>query len=306
MTMEYPTLESLIGNTPLIRLQRIGADTGNTMLVKLEGQNPAGSVKDRPAYSMIRHAQERGEIRPGDTLIEATSGNTGIALAMVAAMLGYRMILIMPETMSMERRASMAAYGAELILVSEEEFSHNFRLVLFKELEIQCKSFPPVFLNILLARILFAHSRISLESLLRNEFSRSCSHIPSLHKGSWTILGSIVVCLAPSLLSIHRNCEICVPLQVFYVDIFSLKLYLPCLYIDYFCFIKFEGDYVGESMHKRHVHRPSQGYPEVCHGSASRLPRVSQNYLDFIRVFLLDFRDSSEDYWMRLGCVRSD
>jgi len=117
--MQYPTLESLIGNTPLVRLQRIGADTGNTLLVKLEGQNPAGSVKDRPAYSMIRHAQARGEIRPGDTLIEATSGNTGIALAMVAAMLGYRMILIMPETMSMERRASMAAYGAELILVSE-------------------------------------------------------------------------------------------------------------------------------------------------------------------------------------------
>ncbi len=117
--MQYPTLESLIGNTPLVRLQRIGADTGNTLLVKLEGQNPAGSVKDRPAYSMIRHAQARGEIRPGDTLIEATSGNTGIALAMVSAMLGYRMILIMPETMSMERRASMAAYGAELILVSE-------------------------------------------------------------------------------------------------------------------------------------------------------------------------------------------
>lgn len=116
----YPTLESVIGNTPLVRLQRIGSDTGNTLLVKLEGQNPAGSVKDRPAYSMIKHAQARGEIHPGDTLIEATSGNTGIALAMVAAMLGYRMVLIMPETMSMERRASMAAYGAELILVSEE------------------------------------------------------------------------------------------------------------------------------------------------------------------------------------------
>ncbi len=118
--MSYPTIESLIGNTPLVRLQRLGADSGNTLLVKLEGQNPAGSVKDRPAYSMIRHAQERGEIRPGDRLIEATSGNTGIALAMVAAILGYRMTLIMPETMSRERRASMAAYGAELILVSRE------------------------------------------------------------------------------------------------------------------------------------------------------------------------------------------
>ncbi len=121
MTMKYPTLESLIGNTPLVQLQRIGTELGNTLLVKLEGQNPAGSVKDRPAYSMIHHAQERGEIKPGDTLIEATSGNTGIALAMVAAVLGYRMILIMPETMSMERRASMAAYGAELILVSKDE-----------------------------------------------------------------------------------------------------------------------------------------------------------------------------------------
>lgn len=119
--MQYPTLESLIGNTPLVRLQRIGVDTGNTLLVKLEGQNPAGSVKDRPAYSMIHHAQARGEIKPGDTLIEATSGNTGIALAMVAAMLGYRMVLIMPETMSMERRASMAAYGAELILVTKDQ-----------------------------------------------------------------------------------------------------------------------------------------------------------------------------------------
>ena len=119
--MRYQTLENLIGNTPLVRLQRIGAGSGNTMLVKLEGQNPAGSVKDRPAYSMIRRAQERGDIKPGDTLIEATSGNTGIALAMVAAMLGYRMILIMPETMSLERRASMAAYGAELILVTKDE-----------------------------------------------------------------------------------------------------------------------------------------------------------------------------------------
>lgn len=119
--MQYPTLETLIGNTPLIKLQRLGADTGNSLLVKLEGQNPAGSVKDRPAYSMIKRAQERGEIKPGDCLIEATSGNTGIALAMVAAVLGYRMILIMPETMSLERRASMAAYGAELILVTKDE-----------------------------------------------------------------------------------------------------------------------------------------------------------------------------------------
>ena len=119
--MKYLTLEQLIGNTPLIKLQRLSTGANNTLLVKLEGQNPAGSVKDRPAYSMIHHAEERGEIRPGDTLIEATSGNTGIALAMVSAILGYRMILIMPETMSLERRASMSAYGAELILVSETE-----------------------------------------------------------------------------------------------------------------------------------------------------------------------------------------
>ena len=117
--MNYPTMETQIGNTPLVQLQRIGQGNGNDLLVKLEGQNPAGSVKDRPALSMIRQAEARGEIQPGDCLIEATSGNTGIALAMVAALLGYRMILIMPETMSMERRASMAAYGAELILVSE-------------------------------------------------------------------------------------------------------------------------------------------------------------------------------------------
>ena len=117
--MNYPTMETQIGNTPLVQLQRIGQGNGNDLLVKLEGQNPAGSVKDRPALSMIRQAEARGEIQPGDCLIEATSGNTGIALAMVAALLDYRMILIMPETMSMERRASMAAYGAELILVSE-------------------------------------------------------------------------------------------------------------------------------------------------------------------------------------------
>ena len=119
--MAYTSIEQLIGNTPLAYLQRLPAGKNNTLLVKLEGQNPAGSVKDRPALSMIKHAQERGEIKPGDRLIEATSGNTGIALAMVSAILGYRLTLIMPETMSMERRASMAAYGARLILVSEEE-----------------------------------------------------------------------------------------------------------------------------------------------------------------------------------------
>ena len=116
----YSNLEATIGNTPLVRLQRIpGADNtrrGNVILGKLEGNNPAGSVKDRPAFSMIARAEERGEIRPGDTLIEATSGNTGIALAMVAAMRGYRMILIMPDNLSLERRQSMRAYGAELIL----------------------------------------------------------------------------------------------------------------------------------------------------------------------------------------------
>jgi cysteine synthase B len=118
--MSYPTLESTIGNTPLVRLQRLPGETGNTLLVKLEGNNPAGSVKDRPAYSMIRRAEARGEIRPGDTLIEATSGNTGIALAMVAAIKGYRMVLIMPEHMSAERRAVMKAFGAEIILVSKQ------------------------------------------------------------------------------------------------------------------------------------------------------------------------------------------
>ncbi len=118
---QYSTLEQLIGNTPLVRLQRITAGNNNTFLVKLEGQNPAGSVKDRPALHMIQQAQWRGEIKPGDHLIEATSGNTGIALAMVASMLGYTITLIMPETMSMERRASMAAYGAKLVLVSAQE-----------------------------------------------------------------------------------------------------------------------------------------------------------------------------------------
>jgi len=119
--MSYPAIESLIGNTPLVRLQRLPGDTSNTVLAKLEGNNPAGSVKDRPALSMITQAELRGDIRPGDTLVEATSGNTGIALAMVAAVKGYEMILIMPDNLSDERKASMRAYGAELILVTEEE-----------------------------------------------------------------------------------------------------------------------------------------------------------------------------------------
>jgi cysteine synthase B len=111
-----PTVESCIGNTPLVRLQRLPAAGSGTVLAKLEGQNPAGSVKDRPAMSMIRHAEDRGEIHPGDTLIEATSGNTGIALAMAAAIRGYRMVLIMPEHMSAERRGAMRAFGAEIVL----------------------------------------------------------------------------------------------------------------------------------------------------------------------------------------------
>ncbi len=118
------TLEACVGNTPLVRLQRLpGAENArrnNVILAKLEGNNPAGSVKDRPALSMIRRAEERGEIKPGDTLIEATSGNTGIALAMVAAMRGYKMILVMPENQSVERRQSMKAYGAELLLTPKE------------------------------------------------------------------------------------------------------------------------------------------------------------------------------------------
>jgi S-sulfo-L-cysteine synthase (O-acetyl-L-serine-dependent) len=113
----YPTLESTVGNTPLVRLQRLPGSTTNVILGKLEGNNPAGSVKDRPALSMIVEAEKRGDIRPGDTLIEATSGNTGIALAMVAAMKGYRLILVMPENQSLERRQTMGAFGAELVLV---------------------------------------------------------------------------------------------------------------------------------------------------------------------------------------------
>jgi cysteine synthase B len=118
--MKTRTLEDFVGNTPLVRLQRLPGKTSNTVLAKLEGNNPAGSVKDRPALSMIKHAEARGEIKPGDTLIEATSGNTGIALAMAAAMKGYRMILVMPENQSLERRATMKAFGAELVLVSKE------------------------------------------------------------------------------------------------------------------------------------------------------------------------------------------
>ena len=125
MTHPYPTIDSTIGNTPLVRLQRLpqmfGVPDSTVILGKLEGNNPAGSVKDRPAYSMIMEAEKRDTIKPGDTLIEATSGNTGIALAMVAAMRGYKMLLIMPENQSVERRQAMKAYGAELVLVSKEK-----------------------------------------------------------------------------------------------------------------------------------------------------------------------------------------
>ena len=123
----FPTIESFIGNTPLVRLQRFNLANGNQILVKLEGNNPAGSVKDRPAMSMIKHAEQRGDIKPGDTLIEATSGNTGIALAMTAAIRGYRMILIMPDNMSVERIAAMKAYGAEIILVTKEQSMEGAR-----------------------------------------------------------------------------------------------------------------------------------------------------------------------------------
>ncbi len=119
--MSFQTIDELIGNTPLVQLQRLPGDTSNKILAKLEGNNPAGSVKDRPALNMIVQAELRGEITPGDVLIEATSGNTGIALAMVCAIKGYRLILIMPDNMSAERKASMSAYGAELILVSEQQ-----------------------------------------------------------------------------------------------------------------------------------------------------------------------------------------
>ncbi len=116
----YPSIENFVGNTPLVKLKRIPGDTSNVLLAKLEGNNPAGSVKDRPALYMITRAEQRGEIKPGDTLIEATSGNTGIALAMAAAMRGYRMILVMPENQSVERRQTMRAFGAELVLTDKE------------------------------------------------------------------------------------------------------------------------------------------------------------------------------------------
>ena len=128
MIPSFPTIADCIGNTPLVRLQRLPGSTSNTLLVKLEGNNPAGSVKDRPALSMISRAELRGDIRPGDTLIEATSGNTGIALAMAAAIKGYRMILIMPDSSTAERKAAMSAYGAELILVDGMETARDLAL----------------------------------------------------------------------------------------------------------------------------------------------------------------------------------
>jgi S-sulfo-L-cysteine synthase (O-acetyl-L-serine-dependent) len=119
--MDFPTIDAFVGKTPLVRLQRLPGNTSNQLLVKLEGNNPAGSVKDRPALSMFQQAEARGDIKPGDTLIEATSGNTGIALAMVAAIKGYKMILIMPDNSTAERKAAMTAYGADLILVTKAE-----------------------------------------------------------------------------------------------------------------------------------------------------------------------------------------
>ena len=136
--MTVPTLEAFVGNTPLVRLQRLPGPTTNQILVKLEGNNPAGSVKDRPALSMIKHAEERGEIKPGDTLIEATSGNTGIALALAAAIKGYRMVLIMPEHMSVERRGAMKAFGAEIVLVTREQSMEGAR-DLAKQMEAEGK-----------------------------------------------------------------------------------------------------------------------------------------------------------------------
>jgi cysteine synthase B len=140
-TQNYPTIEDTVGQTPLVRLQRIpgqaNTDRGNVILGKLEGNNPAGSVKDRPALSMIQHAQARGDIKPGDTLIEATSGNTGIALAMAAAMRGYKMILIMPDNLSTERRASMAAYGAKLILTPANEGGMEYARDLASKMQAQ-------------------------------------------------------------------------------------------------------------------------------------------------------------------------
>ena len=135
---DFPTIESLVGNTPLVKLQRLPGNSTNIILGKLEGNNPAGSVKDRPALSMIKHAEMRGEIKPGDTLIEATSGNTGIALAMAAAIRGYRIILIMPENMSVERRAVMKAFGAEIVLTSDEG-SMEEAIDVSREMETQGK-----------------------------------------------------------------------------------------------------------------------------------------------------------------------
>ena len=136
--MDFPGIEQFVGNTPLVQLQRLPGETSNTILVKLEGNNPAGSVKDRPALSMISHAEARGEISPGDTLIEATSGNTGIALAMAAAMKGYRMVLIMPDNMSVERRQVMKAFGAEIISVTREQSMEGAR-DLAKQMEAEGK-----------------------------------------------------------------------------------------------------------------------------------------------------------------------
>ena len=130
--MHFPTIEEFVGNTPLVRLQRLPGASSNTLLVKLEGNNPAGSVKDRPAMSMIQQAEARGDISTGDTLIEATSGNTGIALAMAAAIKGYKMILIMPDNSTAERKAAMTAYGAHLILVTKEQGMEGARDVALK------------------------------------------------------------------------------------------------------------------------------------------------------------------------------
>jgi cysteine synthase B len=133
MSLQFPTIAECIGNTPLVRLQRLPGNTSNTLLVKLEGNNPAGSVKDRPALSMISRAELRGDVRPGDVLIEATSGNTGIALAMAAAIKGYKMVLIMPDNSTAERKAAMTAYGAELILVDSMEGARDLALQMQEE-----------------------------------------------------------------------------------------------------------------------------------------------------------------------------
>lgn len=136
--MNFPTIEDFVGSTPLVKLQRLPGDTTNTLLAKLEGNNPAGSVKDRPALSMITQAEQRGELKPGDRLIEATSGNTGIALAMAAAIKGYKITLIMPENMSVERRVVMKAFGADIVLVPAEG-SMEAAIDLAREMESQGK-----------------------------------------------------------------------------------------------------------------------------------------------------------------------